>query len=68
MRNYILIRKLGQGGFGEVWLGEHVHLKTPAAIKVLYQVQLPSDEEKKFRKEAATIAKLNHPHIIRVID
>ncbi len=66
--NYRLIRKLGQGGFGEVYLGEHVHLKTQAAIKVLHQVQLPSDEEKKFREEAATIAKLKHPHIIRVLD
>lgn len=34
--NYILIRKLGQGGFGEVWLGEHVHLKTQAALKLLH--------------------------------
>src|SRR5713226_801388 len=66
--NYILIRKLGQGGFGEVWLGEHVHLKTQVAIKVLYQVQLPSDEEEKFRKEAQTIANLKHSNIIRVLD
>jgi serine/threonine protein kinase len=66
--NYILIRKLGQGGFGEVWLGEHVHLKTQAAIKVLHQVQLASDEEEKFRKEAETIASLNHPNIIKVLD
>lgn len=66
--NYILIRKLGQGGFGEVWLGEHVHLKTQAALKLLHQVQLPSDEEQKFCKEAAIIAKLEHPNIIRVLD
>jgi len=50
---YRLMRRLGHGGFGEVYLGEHVHLKTQAAIKVLYQVQLPSEEEVKFRKEAA---------------
>ena len=66
--NYRLMRRLGHGGFGEVYLGEHVHLKTQAAIKVLYQVQLPSEEEAKFRKEAATIAKLNHQHIIKVLD
>ena len=66
--NYILIRKLGHGGFGEVWLGEHVHLKTQVAIKVLYHVQLPSDEEEKFRKEAKTIVNLKHPNIIRVLD
>jgi eukaryotic-like serine/threonine-protein kinase len=56
------------GGFAVVYLGEHVHLKTPAAIKVLHQVQLPSEEEEKFRNEASTIAKLNHQHIIKVLD
>jgi serine/threonine protein kinase len=66
--NYLLIRKLGQGGFGEVYLAEHVHLKTLAAIKMLQHVQLPSNEEEKFREEAQTIAKLDHPHIIRVLD
>ncbi len=66
--NYRLIRKLGQGGFGEVYLAEHVHLKTQAAIKMLQHVQLPSEAEENFRKEAATIAKLDHPHIIRVFD
>ncbi len=33
--NYRLTRLLGQGGFAEVYLGEHVYLKTPAALKVL---------------------------------
>jgi serine/threonine protein kinase len=66
--NYRLMRELGHGGFAVVYLGEHVHLKTPAAIKVLHQVQLPSEEEEKFRNEASTIAKLNHQHIIRVLD
>jgi len=66
--NYLLQRRLGQGGFAEVYLGEHVHLKTLAAIKVLHQVQLASDEEQKFQREARTIAKLNHAHIIRVLD
>ena|SRR5437660_356236 len=44
--NYRLTRRLGKGGFAVVYLGEHVHLKTLAAIKVLHQVQLTSDEEK----------------------
>ena len=66
--NYRLLRQLGKGGFAKVYLGEHVHLKTLAAIKVLHQVQLSSEEEEKFRIEAYTIANLKHQHIIRVLD
>ena len=66
--NYRLIRQLGKGGFAVVYLGEHVHLKTLAAIKVLHQVQLSSDEEERFRKEAYTIANLKHQHIIQILD
>ncbi|HEY6285703.1 MAG TPA: hypothetical protein VIX20_08585 [Ktedonobacteraceae bacterium] len=33
--NYRLVRMLGQGGFADVYLGEHVYLKTLAAIKIL---------------------------------
>ena len=66
--HYRLIRQLGTGGFGVVYLGEHIHLKTLAAIKVLHQVQLSSNEEEKFRGEARTIAELRHQNIIRVLD
>ncbi len=65
--NYQLIRLLGEGGFAEVYLGEHIHLGTQAAIKVLY-TQLISDDVGKFRTEARTIARLIHPHIVRVLD
>ena len=33
--NYRLLRLLGQGGFADVYLGQHIHLNTMAAIKVL---------------------------------
>src|SRR5437667_3426500 len=65
--NYQLIRLLGEGGFAEVYLGEHIHLGTQAAIKVLH-TQLASEEVDGFRTEARTIARLLHPHIVRVLD
>ena len=34
--NYQLTRMLGRGGFAEVYLGEHIHLNTFAAVKVLH--------------------------------
>jgi serine/threonine protein kinase len=65
--NYRLIRLLGQGGFAEVYLGEHVHLGTQAAIKLL-QSNVSTAEEANFRQEAQIIARLAHPHIVRVLD
>ena len=65
--NYRLVRLLGQGGFAEVYLGEHIYLETEAAIKVLH-TQLAGGEVEQFRREARTIAHLIHPHIVRVLD
>jgi eukaryotic-like serine/threonine-protein kinase len=65
--NYRLTHLLGQGGFAEVYLGEHIHLDTQAAIKVLL-TQLESSEIGQFRNEARLIAHLLHPHIVRVLD
>ena len=65
--NYRLVRLLGEGGFAEVYLGEHLHLETEAAIKILY-TQLASDDMEQFRAEARIIARLEHPNIVRVLD
>src|SRR5579885_2945837 len=65
--NYRLVRLLGQGGFAEVYLGEHIYLETPAAIKVL-DTRLTEGDAEHFRNEARTMARLVHPHIVRVLD
>jgi eukaryotic-like serine/threonine-protein kinase len=65
--NYRLIRLLGEGGFAEVYLGEHVFLGTQAAIKILL-MRLADEEMERFLKEARTIAGLTHPNILRVLE
>jgi serine/threonine protein kinase len=65
--NYQLVSLLGRGGFAEVYLGQHVRLSMQAAIKVLH-AHLSDEEIKGFQQEAETIAKLIHPHIVRVLD
>lgn len=65
--NYQLLRLLGQGGFAEVYLGQHIYLDTLAAIKVLH-TRLESDDVEHFRAEARTIARLVHPNIVRVLE
>ncbi len=65
--NYQLIQVLEQGHWASVYLGEHRHLHTQAAIKVLHEPLAPNDVEG-FLGEARTLARLQHPHIVRVLD
>src|SRR5436309_8122882 len=65
--NYRIIQLLGQGGSAEVYLGEHIFLKTLAAIKIL-QMKLAQDDLENFLNEARIIARLAHPNIVRVLD
>ena len=64
--NYELTRLLGEGNFAQVYLGEHIYLNTPAAIKIL-NAQVDDDLEL-FQTEARTIARLVHPNIVRVLE
>src|SRR5947209_9412799 len=64
---YRLTHLVGHGGFADVYLGEHIYLGTRAAIKVLH-IRLANEDFEKFRTEAKTIAHLEHPHIVRVLD
>ena len=65
--NYRLTRLLGRGGFADVYLGEHLYLGTSAAIKVLH-TQLENEDVGQFQTEARTVARLVHPHIVRVLE
>lgn len=66
--NYKLIKRLGKGGFAEVYKGEHIYLGTFAAVKVLINTTITGDDIAKFRREARIIANLKHPNIISVLD
>ncbi len=65
--NYHLVQLIGRGGFAEVYLGVHLTLGNQAAIKILH-THLSDTDEEQFRMEARTIAYLEHPHIIRILD
>jgi serine/threonine protein kinase len=65
--NYRLLRLLGRGGFAEVYLGEHIHLETQVAVKLLLAHVAPEDIAP-FRQEARMISRLTDPHIVRVRD
>jgi eukaryotic-like serine/threonine-protein kinase len=65
--HYRLIHKIGTGGFAHVYRAEHIYLKTQVAIKVLI-ANLAHAEMQNFLNEAQVVARLDHPHIVRVRD
>lgn len=66
---YAVVRQLGAGGMGEVYLVQHPRLPRYDALKIL-PVELTSDHEysARFNREADVVARLWHPHIVGVHD
>ncbi len=65
--NYRLLHLIGQGSIADVYLGEHLHLGSQAAIKVLH-AHLSSEGSEQLRNEARTMVRLVHPHIVHTLD
>jgi serine/threonine protein kinase len=65
--NYSLLRLMGRAGFADVYLGQHIHLKSHAAIKII-RAQLTGQDSERFLREAQILASLSHPNIVRILD
>src|ERR1700756_3577240 len=67
--HYRVIEKVGEGGMGVVYRTYDEQLDRDVAIKILPQGALGNESSRRrFRKEALTLAKLNHPNIETVYD
>jgi len=66
--NYILVRRLGIGGIGAVYLARHKLLNQLVAIKV--HDFFPEDEDvgRDFRRASNYLSQLDHPHIVHLYD
>jgi serine/threonine-protein kinase len=69
MGNYKLLRKIGTGGMGEVYLAEHQLMKRPVAIKLIHPNQSHDPHAlARFEREVRATAKLSHWNSIEIYD
>jgi tetratricopeptide (TPR) repeat protein len=64
---YALLDLAGKGGMGEVWRGQHLRSGAPVAIKVL-RPESDAWEAERFAGEIRSMARLDHPGIVYVLD
>jgi len=66
---YQFIRTIARGGMSVIYLAQDIRLDRPVAVKVLFAglAHNPAFVER-FRREARSAARLNHPHIVKVYD
>src|ERR1700730_4139488 len=65
---YQILKVLGEGGMGVVYLAERRDLGTEVAVKVLRDAWLSPARRERFASEQRTLAQLNHPLIARLYD
>jgi eukaryotic-like serine/threonine-protein kinase len=66
---YRIVKQLGEGGVGAVYLVQHVHTDERLALKVLHtQVAMDPTTIERFRTEARAPARIDSDHIVRVTD
>ena len=65
---YRIVRLIGKGGMGEVYLAEHLSLRKTCAIKVIPPGQVTDTVWQRFQNEARTIAALDHVTLVKVTD
>ncbi|HWN69776.1 MAG TPA: serine/threonine-protein kinase [Haliangium sp.] len=66
---YRIVAKLGEGGMGEVYAAEHVHIEKRVAIKLLrHEILAHPEAVTRFRQEARSASSIGHENIISIED
>ena len=66
---YHVIKKLGEGGMGQVYLAEHVKMGRRSAIKVMSPSMIHDpDAVARFNREASNASRITHPNVCAVYD
>ncbi|MBN4050137.1 serine/threonine protein kinase [Desulfobulbus sp. AH-315-M07] len=64
---YTLVRKVGEGGMGQVFVARHALLRRPTAIKLISGAH-DSKQIERFEQEVQLTAELSHPNTIAIYD
>src|SRR5713101_7312160 len=67
-QTYSIDRELGKGGMATVYLAQDVKHERPVALKVLHPELAASLGPDRFQREIKLAARLQHPHILTVLD
>lgn len=62
----LLVRTIGEGGMGRVYLGRDPQLKRFVAVKVLVQARADAEAHARFQREAQAIAAVSHPNVVSI--
>ena len=65
---YEILRTLGQGAMGEVYLAHHPAIGREVAIKTILGAARGEEVEGRFRREAEAAGQLNHPNLVTIFD
>ncbi len=65
---YRIVDSIGRGGMGQVFKGEHPVLDREVAIKVLPREKSTPEAVSNFSREMKTLARLDHPNLVRAYD
>ncbi|MEO6529067.1 MAG: protein kinase [Gemmatimonadaceae bacterium] len=66
---YHVLKKLGEGGMGQVYLAEHVKMGRKSAVKVMNPGMVQdADAISRFNREASNASRINHQHVAGIYD
>ena len=66
--NFVLIKRIGVGGMGEVWLADQDHPRRQVALKLIRGGLISDDAGRRFAREATLASRAEHPSIARIYE